>query len=313
MATPVVAGIAGLIASQSPGFSPDQIAGQIIGTADNIDDLNPDFKGPLGSGRVNAYRAVTEKPKPMLLYQNLQLSDPAGNSNFLSEPGENLNLNVAIENRWASANNVVGLLSTVDPDVTLTQNTGNFGNINFAALSSSEFKIKLSSDEILLKAINFSLKLSSNGFADQVVNFNYTFKAAVSAPADFTFASSAQDWSSDDIWHLSNLCSTGSTTATPGVSPKYFHYGKNNCGDYDFGLNLAGNLYSPAINKLSFGQSASLNFDQFLKTENDPAQYDQATVKIKTYGAPTRARSHFYQLKIIAWSGKILQSTYLIP
>lgn len=65
MATPNAAGSAALIWSAHPAWNRDQVAAQLIGTADNIDDINPEYKGLLGSGRINNYRALTEEVKPV--------------------------------------------------------------------------------------------------------------------------------------------------------------------------------------------------------------------------------------------------------
>lgn len=64
MATPNAAASAALIWSAHPGWNRDQVAAQLIGTADNIDSKNPNYKGMLGSGRINNYRALTEKLPP---------------------------------------------------------------------------------------------------------------------------------------------------------------------------------------------------------------------------------------------------------
>lgn len=60
MATPNAAGSAALIWSAHPTWTRDQVAAQLIGSADNIDSLNPSYAGLLGSGRVNSYRGVTQ-------------------------------------------------------------------------------------------------------------------------------------------------------------------------------------------------------------------------------------------------------------
>ena len=59
MATPNAAGVAALIWSAHPTWTRDQVAAQLLGTADNIDAANPTFIGLLGSGRVNSYQGVT--------------------------------------------------------------------------------------------------------------------------------------------------------------------------------------------------------------------------------------------------------------
>lgn len=60
MSTPNAAGVAALIWSQNPSWTRDQVAAQILATADNIDAQNPSFVGLLGTGRANAARALSE-------------------------------------------------------------------------------------------------------------------------------------------------------------------------------------------------------------------------------------------------------------
>lgn len=58
MASPIVAGLAGLIKSAKPTLTATQIADCIINTADNINAANPTYVGKLGSGRINAKAAL---------------------------------------------------------------------------------------------------------------------------------------------------------------------------------------------------------------------------------------------------------------
>ncbi|NCA86627.1 MAG: PKD domain-containing protein [Clostridia bacterium] len=62
MACPMVSGICSLILSINPDLTPDQVEEILESTADNIDDLNPDYIGMIGSGRVNAYQALLAVP-----------------------------------------------------------------------------------------------------------------------------------------------------------------------------------------------------------------------------------------------------------
>ena len=59
LATPFVSGLAGLLRSQHPEWSPATVRARIINTADDIDALNPGLEGQMGSGRINAARALT--------------------------------------------------------------------------------------------------------------------------------------------------------------------------------------------------------------------------------------------------------------
>ena len=58
MASPMVAGLAGLVWSVNPEMSPDQIIECVISTTDDISAANPSFLNQLGTGRINAHEAV---------------------------------------------------------------------------------------------------------------------------------------------------------------------------------------------------------------------------------------------------------------
>jgi len=60
MASPHVAGVAGLMRAQNPGMSPVQVEGLIKRTSTSMDDQNPGFIGQLGAGMVNASNALTD-------------------------------------------------------------------------------------------------------------------------------------------------------------------------------------------------------------------------------------------------------------
>ena len=57
----VTSGIAALIWSAHPTWTRDQVAAQLLGTATNIDAKNTAYAGLLGTGRVDAYAAVSAK------------------------------------------------------------------------------------------------------------------------------------------------------------------------------------------------------------------------------------------------------------
>jgi subtilisin family serine protease len=59
MAAPQVVGLAGLLKSYYPSITGREIKQRIYHTTDNIDSLNPGYEGKLGSGRINAYKALT--------------------------------------------------------------------------------------------------------------------------------------------------------------------------------------------------------------------------------------------------------------
>jgi subtilisin family serine protease len=58
MASPMVAGLAGLMLSYNPGMSQQDVLDCITSTAANIDAANPSFVGQLGAGRIDAEAAM---------------------------------------------------------------------------------------------------------------------------------------------------------------------------------------------------------------------------------------------------------------
>lgn len=78
MASPNAAAVAALVWSAHPTWTRDQVAAQVLGTADNIDALNAGYEGLLGSGRVNSFRAVTETLKPPRINKVSELPAPSG-------------------------------------------------------------------------------------------------------------------------------------------------------------------------------------------------------------------------------------------
>jgi subtilisin family serine protease len=90
MASPVVAGVAGLVKSWYPDLTPDQIAQKIRVSSDNVytvpGNTQTTLFGKLGKGIVNAYRALVEI-SPGIKNLRVRVTD---NNNNLFQPGDTL-------------------------------------------------------------------------------------------------------------------------------------------------------------------------------------------------------------------------------
>lgn len=120
MATPLVAGCFGLLKSYRPDWSNDQLITQLLGTADNIDSLNPDYINLLGMGRVNAYRMLTEENVlPFLKLELLSVIPVDASGNGINQPGENVTLNFTLKNyaQGLDAENVTVSISSDNPGI----------------------------------------------------------------------------------------------------------------------------------------------------------------------------------------------------
>lgn len=58
MATPMVAGLLGLMKSLNPAITNSALISCLYSSADNIDSQNPSYVGELGAGRINAFQAM---------------------------------------------------------------------------------------------------------------------------------------------------------------------------------------------------------------------------------------------------------------
>ena len=133
MAAPVVAGLAGLVKSHYPDWTPADIIMQIINTADNIDALNPAYAGKLGSGRINAFRALTEEPREVphiKLLSTLVDDETTGNGNNIADIGEELAIVVNLENQLGDAKNVQANLILNDWAIEIVKGVSNLGDIS---------------------------------------------------------------------------------------------------------------------------------------------------------------------------------------
>ena len=113
MASPIAAGVAALVKSVHPEFAPLDIRARIMATTDYIDDLNPDYAGLLGTGRVNAFSATMYDLIPRLEINNYQLTEAEGDGDGVPNPGEIVELRMTFQNSifsggfWAAAEDVV--------------------------------------------------------------------------------------------------------------------------------------------------------------------------------------------------------------
>ena len=90
MATPMVAGLCGLMKSYNPAMTPDQITSCLVNTCDNIDALNPAYVGQLGGGRINAFAAlqcVDASAIPVARFSSVNAISCNGIVSFTDESG----------------------------------------------------------------------------------------------------------------------------------------------------------------------------------------------------------------------------------
>lgn len=132
MASPQVAGLAGLILSQHPEWQSIDVSRQIKYTTDNIDAINPSYAGKMGKGRVNANNAVTQivTPEPDINFSSARIEDNEGIwKNGLLEPGEKVSFYVTLRNDWITTDVIGARLTSNSQYVTINDKDSSFGTV----------------------------------------------------------------------------------------------------------------------------------------------------------------------------------------
>ena len=180
MASPFVASCFALLKSVYPDSSNDWLINRMLSNTDPIDDINPDFAGQLGTGRVNILKALVSDQWPSLKIKDQFESITAGDGDTKLNPGESINLIVEVENDtgWAQASNVMGVLSTDEEGVTITDSIAMWSAIpqNTSALDDGNGYAITFSDDLAPGDYEFSLTLEST--SDE--GFAYHFKRDLS-------------------------------------------------------------------------------------------------------------------------------------
>lgn len=220
MSAPFAAGLAALLRSQFPGWPANEIRGQIIQTTDNIDSINPTYVGKLGSGRINAQKAMVTTPSPLIRFV-----DYAGNGqiNGSLKVGTTVPLAITLRNDWKNVASINATLSTSSTDVSITKASASWGAIasgQSVANNSDSFQVTVPAGKYSL-AIPFALNIVADG-----VNSTFAFTATTESQAVNVggILTSNTMWTNDRVYiATSNVIVRSDITLTiqPGTVVKF--------------------------------------------------------------------------------------------
>jgi subtilisin family serine protease len=171
MASPFVAGLAGLVKSHFPNYTSLQIGEQLRIACDNIDNINPSFAGQLGRGRINSYKALTDSSLPSVRMRSVAISDSfGGNGNGYPQPSETLSISCNFQNFLAptSANAAIQLSST-NSFVTIVNGSfplGSIGTLQTASNSATPFRVFIKSNVPQSHKVQMKLTVTDGAFTD---------------------------------------------------------------------------------------------------------------------------------------------------
>ena len=147
MACPHVSGAVAEIMSYHPSWTNNQVEEYLTRTCDCVDDVNRDYMGLLGYGRIDVSNALlTTSPRPSIVVSLVNISETAGDSDGVIDPGESIALHVTLKNLWLDATGVAAALSSSDPLVTVNSASATYGNMIQGASVTRSYSFTVSPD-----------------------------------------------------------------------------------------------------------------------------------------------------------------------
>jgi serine protease len=165
MAAPNAAGAAALVKSVFPDYSPLQIKEQLKVTADDVYNVNENYTGKLGAGRINIYRAVTETGKPSVVLSSYSAVGRA-DDNFIA--GDTILLFGNYTNYLAPASNVSVNVTALNNYVKVEKASTNLGPLTTFATASNAtdpFKIRILKNAPVNAEAVFKVTISSDAYS----------------------------------------------------------------------------------------------------------------------------------------------------
>ncbi|MBO6535285.1 MAG: S8 family serine peptidase [Balneolaceae bacterium] len=169
MASPVVAGLAGLIKAQNPDWSPRRIIHQIRSSSDEFASVN----NPLlfGKGIMNA-PASLGTPMPGLSIRDFAISDSEGNSLSVGESGK---IELQIANYGETTANLSITLEALQEELVITNGVVNSGAVATDDTTEIEFSFDIPEGYDLSDPPTFVIRYTDDsfGYTDfEVVQFD---------------------------------------------------------------------------------------------------------------------------------------------
>jgi serine protease len=168
MATPVVSGLAALLRSHYPDWSPMRIATQIRATATSIDADHPaSFRNKLGTGVVNAYRALTTD-RPGIKVIDTQFLNLSGDKLDIGEDGE---ITIILKNFGAGTSQLDLFLEPLSSGIEISIAVPHASVVATDTEFTARFNVKIPANYNLSSAPGFVLRIEdrANFYSDFAV------------------------------------------------------------------------------------------------------------------------------------------------
>ena len=165
MASPMAAGLAALVKTQSPGMTVDELREQMRVTSVNIDAANPSYSGLLGKGRIDALKSVTEFNHPAIRVVDQSFTDSGGDG--IINAGETIDADIIFTNYLSHTTNVSFTLTENDNNITITNGNGNIATFNTGDTLSVPFQFQVGAGTPDGYVLRFLINISNGSYTDR--------------------------------------------------------------------------------------------------------------------------------------------------
>ncbi len=173
MSAPITTGTIALIRASHPTWTPAQVVERLLLGVDSIYHLNPSYVGMLGTGRINAFKCVADKPILSLL-SSMHTDSLYGNNDKVYDINEVIPIAVSMRNIWLTGNDVSIRLTTTDPNVEIVQDSVFVGNLafyqSFSTTYANTFKVKAKPTCPFDKDVTFKIDYSNSAYTLNTAN-----------------------------------------------------------------------------------------------------------------------------------------------
>ena len=172
----------GLLSAYYPSWNNQELRDRIYNTADRrVYEVNPEYEtcngnsgeDCFGYGMVDIYKAIGSSIFSNLVIDSLIFSEVSGDFDGVPNPGESINLDLALYNEvnWQEANNLSLELSCNNPNIAINNPTSFSGIINPGEYGSTTIPFIFTfSENSIIEEVYCNVNLSGTGVNGEIYN-----------------------------------------------------------------------------------------------------------------------------------------------